>query len=344
MSPRLVTRIARGEDLASVALSAIATLLGGAAIYGVAFGLWRAPIMALFSAIKLPLLFVATVLASVVLSVVLAALLRAPLSFRQSAVCVLVGLATTATALAALAPVGALIALSVAPPAPGLVGHPETDPAVVAANTHAQGILLFHVAAIATAGVLGNLRLFALLRKLSGRSDVAGRVLIAWLGAQLFVGSELSWILRPFLGRPHFAPSFFADEPLAGSFYEEVGAAMVNALGLHGVAAVGLSVAAVLGLAWLTHRYDGVLVAVAREGRGLRVKSDEATWHVGFAALAGVERRRARAWLVDVWEVVLDVGEGPRLLVRFDAPEEADALVHEVERGRASALEDGPFR
>ena len=101
MSPALVTRIAEGRDLGGVALSAIVTLLGGSAIYGLAFGIWRDPLMSLFSAIKLPLLFVATVLASIVLSLVLAAILKAPLAFKQSAVCVLVGLATTAVAHAA---------------------------------------------------------------------------------------------------------------------------------------------------------------------------------------------------------------------------------------------------
>ena len=344
MSPALVRRIAEGRDLGGVALFAIATLLAGTACYGLAFGLWRDPTQALFSAVKLPLLFVATVLASIVLNVLLAALCRAPLTFRQSAVCVLVGLATTAVVLAAIAPVAAFVSFTVAPPDPALVGHDGGEPAVIEANRHAQALLLFHVGAIAIAGVMGNLRLFALLRKLTGRRDIAARVLVSWLAAELFVGSELSWLLRPFLGRPQFAVSFFTEDPLAGSFYEEVAAAIVHALGPAGVAARAVALASVVLAAWVAGRRDGLLVDVVREAGGLRITSDDAAWRVDWSGLARVGQRRATAWLVDVWEVVLDLTEGRRLLVRFEEPEGADALVLEIERARVEAIREGPFR
>lgn len=344
MSPALVRRIAEGRELGGLALWAIATLLAGTACYGLAFGLWRDPTQALFSAVKLPLLFVATVLASIALNVVLAALWKAPLTFRQSAVCVLVGLATTAVVLAAIAPVAAFVSFSVAPPVPGLVGHAGAEPAVMDANRHAQVLLLFHVGAIAVAGVLGNLRLFALLRKLTGKRDIAARVLVSWLAAELFVGSELSWLLRPFLGRPQFAVSFFTREPFAGSFYEEVGTAIVHALGPVGVAAALVPLAALVFAGWVTGRRDGLLVDVVRDAGGLRVTSDDAAWRVDWSGLARVGQRQATAWLVDVWEVVLDLTEDRRLLVRFEEPEGADALFIEIERARAEAIKDGPFR
>src|SRR4030095_4953149 len=69
-------------------------------------------------------------------------------------------------------------------------------------------IQLMHVAVIAFAGVTANLRLLQLLRELSGDSAAARRVLIVWLAGNLFFGSQLSWILRPFIGSPGLEVGF----------------------------------------------------------------------------------------------------------------------------------------
>jgi hypothetical protein len=64
--------------------------------------------------------------------------------------------------------------------------------------------LLTHVAAIAYAGVAGNVRLLQLLRVLHGGTNgLAGRVLLAWLAGNLLVGTQVSWIISPFIGSPH---------------------------------------------------------------------------------------------------------------------------------------------
>jgi hypothetical protein len=82
-------------------------------------------------------------------------------------------------------------------------------------------ILLSHVLVIAFAGIAANIRLRNLLRELGGNA-VANRVLFAWLAANLFVGSQLSWIFRPFIGAPGLPLQFLRDHPLAGNFYEAV--------------------------------------------------------------------------------------------------------------------------
>src|SRR5688500_10980316 len=88
MEAALVRRIARGERLGPVVSSALAAIALGAGAYGAAFGIWRAPEQALWSAIKLPGVFVALVLVTVVLNAMLALLLRARIGPRQSAACI----------------------------------------------------------------------------------------------------------------------------------------------------------------------------------------------------------------------------------------------------------------
>ena len=78
------------------------------------------------------------------------------------------------------------------------------------------------VAAIAFAGIAANLRLYQLLENLSGRATVATRVLLAWLAGNLLFGSQLAWILRPFIGSPLLPVQFLRTEALNGNFFEAV--------------------------------------------------------------------------------------------------------------------------
>jgi hypothetical protein len=48
------------------------------------------------------------------------------------------------------------------------------------------------------------------------------RVLVAWLAGNLFLGSQLCWILRPFIGSPVLPVEFFRTTALHGNFYENV--------------------------------------------------------------------------------------------------------------------------
>jgi hypothetical protein len=83
-------------------------------------------------------------------------------------------------------------------------------------------MLLAHVCAIAFAGIMANRRLLALLRKISSRTATARAVLFSWLAGNLFLGAQLAWNLRPFIGSPTLAVQFFRDDPLRGNFYEAV--------------------------------------------------------------------------------------------------------------------------
>jgi hypothetical protein len=89
-------------------------------------------------------------------------------------------------------------------------------------GTTYNAIQLSHVVVIAFAGIAANVHLLKLLRTLSASRSVAGRVLLAWLGGNLFLGSQLSWILRPFIGSPALPVEFLRKAAFHGNFYETV--------------------------------------------------------------------------------------------------------------------------
>lgn len=82
--------------------------------------------------------------------------------------------------------------------------------------------MLGHVLVIAFAGMAGNLRLAQLLHRVSGSGTVSRRVLLAWLAGNFLLGSQLSWILRPFIGSPGLPVAFLRPDAFNGNFYETV--------------------------------------------------------------------------------------------------------------------------
>jgi predicted membrane-bound spermidine synthase len=97
-------------------------------------------------------------------------------------------------------------------------------PALASNNTQAAYgfIQLAQVAIIAFAGLAANLRLFQLLQRISGSKRVAKKIVVAWLVANLFLGSQLCWILRPFIGSPYLPIQFIRPDAFRGNFYETV--------------------------------------------------------------------------------------------------------------------------
>src|SRR5882724_6597014 len=106
-------------------------------------------------------------------------------------------------------------------------------------------ILLLQVVIIAFAGMTANLRLVQLLRRLSGSRATtnrdnffaermarrtARRVLFAWLAGNFFLGSQLIWILRPFIGSPGLAVEFLRKDAFHGNFYETVWRSLIYLL------------------------------------------------------------------------------------------------------------------
>jgi hypothetical protein len=190
----------------------LAFIVVGAGLYGAAMGWWRAPEQALYVAIKLPLIVVLTTVGNALLNAMLAPLLGLDVTFRQSLLAVLMSFAIAATILGAFAPIVGFLVWNAPPMSPE-----EIDGATYSL------IKLTHVVAIAFAGVAGNLRLLQLLAHLGGNRAVARRVLCAWLAGNLFFGSQLAWIMRPFIGAPYLPVVFVRhDVAFQGNFYENV--------------------------------------------------------------------------------------------------------------------------
>lgn len=183
----------------------------GAGSFGAALGFWRAPEQALFAAIKLPLIMLLTAAGNGLLNAMLAPLLGLQIAFRQSFLAILTSFALAAAILGAMSPLAAFVIWN-APPLTTGANNSET---------HA-GVLLLLVATIAFAGIAANLRLLQLLRHLAGQRAVAWRVLLAWLAGNLFLGSQLSWIMRPFIGSPGLVVQFLRNDAFNGNFFETV--------------------------------------------------------------------------------------------------------------------------
>lgn len=182
----------------------------GTALYGFTLGLWRAPLQSFYTAIKFPSLIFLTCAGNAVINGMLAQILGSGLSFKQTSLAILMSFAIAAIILAGFSPITLFIWFN-APPLKSnsaLLGH--------------SVMLLSHVGIIAFAGVIANRRLFALLSRVSGRPATARRVLFSWLAGNLFLGAQLAWNLRPFIGAPNLAVQFLRDDPLRGNFYEAV--------------------------------------------------------------------------------------------------------------------------
>lgn len=191
-------------------LTCCATIAIGCGCYGFTLGLWRDATQSLFTAVKFPLLIFLTCGGNALLNGCLAQVLGAGLGFRQTLLAILMSFTIAALILAAFAPI-MLFLLWNTPPlgnSRGLNGHSIT--------------LLSHVGLIAFAGIAGNRRLLLLLRHITGSGRIAWTVLISWLAGNLLLGSQISWILRPFIGSPGLPVEFLRADPLRGNFFEAV--------------------------------------------------------------------------------------------------------------------------
>jgi hypothetical protein len=205
---RLATWLAAPD--ASALLCDVALILAGSGIYGFTLGIWRAPLQSLYTAIKFPMLIFLTCAGNAVVNGMLAQILGSGLSFRQTSLAILMSFAIASLILGGFAPITLFIWYN-APPL-------ESKNAILGHSV----MLLTHVFAIAFAGVMANRRLLDLLRKMSGRDSTARAVLFSWLTGNLFLGAQLAWNLRPFIGSPKLAVQFLRDDPLRGNFYEAV--------------------------------------------------------------------------------------------------------------------------
>lgn len=214
MDSELLEAVALEKDQWRVILGASATILLATLAYGFSFGIWRSLEQACYSAVKMPILIFAVTLTSSVINTMLAQVIGSGLSYRQVWVCILLSLAVAAALLGSLSPV--LLFLCIQLP-------PQDAPNAV---VFYRVILLTNTALVGACGILGNIRLYRLLRGLNKPPAVAGRVLLSWILVSGLLGCELSWFLSPFLNSNPADPAvpvpFFNPDAFNDNFFEYV--------------------------------------------------------------------------------------------------------------------------
>jgi len=181
-------------------LAVIVTLTG---LYGLTMGAqsgWR---FMLASAVKTPVLFLTTLLVCYPVLYVINVLMGSKLGFLQTLALILAALAMSSILLASFA----LIALFFT---------------ITGGDYHF--IKLLHVVIFAFSGLLGMIALWRGLMAACEHSDLypkqAMSVLRIWIVIFAFVGMQMAWNLRPFVGAPDMPFQIFREQ--TGNFYQAV--------------------------------------------------------------------------------------------------------------------------
>lgn len=330
MDAATVERVRAGVSLRPLLLGCVATIVVGAGAYGATMGLWRSPAQAVFAGLKLVGLFAGLFALTTGTNVVLSGLLRARLSVAQVATCCLLGLTVTAAILGALAPVSWLFVRTAPPPVAGSA----------ASLSVAHQLLTGHVIVFAFAGVLGVHRMHGLLRALIDEPGVARRVLWAWLAIEGLVGAELSWVARPFVGKPDLPVTFLRTDAFDSSFFDEIGRMTTDLGGPFGPWIAGIvALLAVMLIAGSLRARSTATFEIVPDGLQLRHDGAERTATVPWASIAFVRRHG----------VDIEIGRTDPAALRVDVialpcPNAAAARVAYEAIERARHAGGAPFR
>ncbi len=170
-------------------------------LYGLAMGSYdlsaaRAP-YAIYAAVKLPLMITATTALCLPGFFALTSVLGLRADLRASIRAILCGQAAFAITLASLAPVTLLAYVS---------------------GISARGALLTSGVMFAVSTLVAQAMMWARYRPLVARAPRHLALLGYWLVAYVFVGIQMGWMLRPFVGTSGVAPTFLRDEPFSNAY------------------------------------------------------------------------------------------------------------------------------
>ncbi len=179
-----------------------AMIVGFAPIYGALMGSFQfdSPeriLQVAYSAVKAPLLLFATGLLCLPGFFVLNTVLGLRDDFRESLQAILAGQAGLSVVLASLAPLTRLWYFS---------------------TSNYRAALLFNAGVFVVAALAGQMVMFRYYRELIRRNRRHRIMLYAWLGLYAFVGVQMGWIMRPFVGAPGMAVTFFRQEPFSNAY------------------------------------------------------------------------------------------------------------------------------
>jgi hypothetical protein len=198
------TEVREGIDLTSklraMLISSVSFLLLYGAVMGSSHSLWQT----LSSAFKLPILFLATLFVCVPSLYFFGLLFGSRQSLRQNLALILTAVTVTSVLLLSLAPITLFFLLT--------------------APNQYQFFKLLNVGIFAISGLMGVVFLYQGMKVVSDASSEGANtrkwVIIMWMFAYAFVGSQMAWTFRPFVGAPGVEFELFRQ--LGGNFYTNV--------------------------------------------------------------------------------------------------------------------------
>ena len=196
------------EKMRAMLISSLLFLALYGAVMGSTASLWQA----LSSAVKLPILFLATLVICSPTLYFFNVLFGSNQSLTQNVALMLTAITVTAVLLLSFAPIVVFFLLTTA-------GY--------------QFFKLMNVAIFAICGLVGVVFLNQGMRIVSavGKEGTTARRWVTWLWVILyaFVGSQMAWTLRPFIGAPSMKFELFRQ--LGGNFYSNIFASIGEFLG-----------------------------------------------------------------------------------------------------------------
>ncbi|HEC34734.1 MAG TPA: actin-binding WH2 domain-containing protein [Chloroflexi bacterium] len=209
---RFFAEIREGSGLAEKMRAMIISSVAFFALYGAVMGSSHSLWQALSSAVKLPLLFLATLIICAPTLYFFNLIFGSNQSLSQNVALILTAITVTAVLMLSFAPIVLFFLLT---------------------TNHYQFFKLLNVALFTVAGVIGVLFLSQGMRIVSyaGKEGASARrnVVRFWIIVYAFVGSQMAWTLRPFVGAPGLPFEIFRQ--LGGNFYANIFASVGEILG-----------------------------------------------------------------------------------------------------------------
>lgn len=209
---RFFAEIREGSGLAEKMRAMIISSVAFFALYGAVMGSSHSLWQALSSAVKLPLLFLATLIICAPTLYFFNLIFGSNQSLSQNIALILTAITVTAVLMLSFAPIVLFFLLT---------------------TNHYQFFKLLNVALFTVAGVIGVLFLSQGMRIVSyaGKEGASARrnVVRFWIIVYAFVGSQMAWTLRPFVGAPGLPFEIFRQ--LGGNFYANIFASVGEILG-----------------------------------------------------------------------------------------------------------------
>ena len=200
--------IGLGAKMKAMVVSSVSFFALYGAVMGSSHSLWQT----LSATVKLPILFLATLFICVPSLYFFSLLFGSNQSLRQSLAVILTAITVTSILLLSCAPITLFFLLT---------------------TSHYQFFKLLNVAIFAISGLMGVVFLYQGIKVVSGsETEGAGSrkfVLIAWMFVYAFVGSQMAWTIRPFIGAPGSPFELFRQ--LGGNFYANVLQSLGEVLG-----------------------------------------------------------------------------------------------------------------